>query len=106
MTVPELTDEERQQEIARIEEGFAARAAELIPHGAYECCPKCGAPDAHVSRDWHESGLPPYSAPGIFAPVNTAPCTRGWLDFPFGEHLCRRCRQCGYGWVEATASGD
>jgi ssDNA-binding Zn-finger/Zn-ribbon topoisomerase 1 len=62
-------------------------------------CPKCGRPG--VTTEWHRAG-------GVLAPKKEAgpepPCKsiraletlRGE-----GEHLCRLCPNCGYGWAEA-----
>jgi hypothetical protein len=72
------------------------------------------------------SGLPPYSGPGGRCPKCQVPCAAStqwhWaalalrpqagpapacgelslLDTPVdGEHLCRLCGNCGYGWAEA-----
>lgn len=68
------------------------------------CCPKCGA--GGVQTEYHRLG-------GCWAPDKTcgreSPCkNRSELSAIKGsEHLCRVCRNCGYGWVEACAvNGD
>ena len=64
-------------------------------------CPKCGT--GGVATEYHWAG-------GLWAPKTgkrKAPCE----DHPElarigkGEHLCRIYGNCGYGWVEACASG-
>jgi len=64
-------------------------------------CPKCGA--AGVLTEWHHIG-------GVLGPAKMArrepPCKSypGLAEFGGeGQHLCRLCPNCGYGWVEACA---
>jgi len=66
-------------------------------------CPKCGA--GGVQTEWHGSG-------GVLAPRKMGrrepPCKYEPDLAVFGgegEHLCRLCLNCGYGWVEACAGG-
>jgi hypothetical protein len=68
--------------------------------GPLAVCPKCRTPGA--SMKWHSLG-------GAFAPrkrgeiTSSYPCRRiRDLD----GHLCRVCRNCGYGWVEASADSQ
>lgn len=65
------------------------------------CCPKCGA--AGVQTEYHWAG-------GCWAPDKTcgreSPC-KSHRELERSEHLCRVCKNCGYGWAEACAvSGD
>lgn len=63
-------------------------------------CPKCGAITAEVASTQYHSHLL-QAEPEI-------PC--GELVFTFDsedlegidEHLCRKCRRCGFGWIEAV----
>jgi hypothetical protein len=48
-------------------------------------CPKC---KARVSTHWH-----------VMGGYVSSRCRR----LEIGEHLCRICGNCGYGWVEACA---
>ena len=62
-------------------------------------CPKCGTHDALT--EWHRFG-------GAFAPremTGRRPPFKdsGALSGLGGEHLCRLCGSCGYGWPEACA---
>ena len=65
----------------------------LPPYSGGGQCPKCGCA---VDTTWHECGQPDASLP----------CHRGGVHR--GEHLCRQCPRCKYGWVEATkdATGE
>lgn len=59
----------------------------LLPFsGRNASCRKCGA---SVGAKWHGGGR----NPGF-------PCHL--LSLAAGEHMCRRCPHCGYGWMEAT----
>lgn len=64
-------------------------------------CPKCQALDSVISTAYHDQPMPLDEAPD--------PCTRLVMETPseeledFGEHLCRHCRRCGFGWVEQVA---
>ena len=64
-------------------------AAELLPYsGPLATCPKCRA-GTIVTTIYHRN-------------IGTT-CAFG----PDCEHLCRICKNCGYGWPEACAdSGD
>jgi hypothetical protein len=81
---------------------------ELPWYGSVESCPKCGTnagspaespvePDAstvyHSERQIRELLKPPYP-----------PCTSIPLTTDLGEHLCRTCQVCGFGWCEAVLS--
>lgn len=77
---------------------------DLAPYtgpGGY--CPKCGA--AGVQTEYHWAG-------GCWAPDKTcgreSPCkSHSELSAIEGsEHLCRVCKNCGYGWVEACKGSD
>jgi hypothetical protein len=64
-------------------------------------CPKCGA--GGIQTEWHHAG-------GALAPQKMArrepPCKHRPDLAEFGgqgEHLCRICLNCGYGWAEACA---
>lgn len=64
-------------------------------------CPKCGEYGGRT--EWHWAG-------GVLAPEKMArrepPCKDIEDLASFGgegEHLCRLCPNCGYGWVEACA---
>lgn len=68
-------------------------------------CPKCRS---YVSTEWHWGG-------GIFAPKkggdgaeSSYPChsISDLSEIGEGEHLCRVCQNCGYGWVEACADSE
>ena len=68
------------------------------PGGA---CPKCRV--GGVLTEWHRAG-------GVLGPRQMAqresPCKLRTDLQAFGgkgEHLCRLCRNCNYGWVEACA---
>ena len=64
-------------------------------------CPKCGM--TGVLTEWHWAG-------SVRAPKQMAgrepPCKniRELGEIRAGEHLCRLCRNCGYGWPEALAT--
>ena len=67
-------------------------------------CPKCGG--GGVLTEWHHVG-------GALAPSKMAhrkpPCRHHSDLAKFGgegEHLCRLCTNCGYGWVEGCAASD
>jgi hypothetical protein len=64
--------------------------------GTDAICPKCG--EGQVPVKWHSYGL---STPG-WACANHDPRLR----YPGGEHLCRRCETCGYGWMESCGPGS
>jgi predicted RNA-binding Zn-ribbon protein involved in translation (DUF1610 family) len=64
-------------------------------------CPKCGRPFADT--EYHRAG-------GGFAPEKTGDREPPCKSIPAlqrldgeGEHLCRLCPNCGYGWAEACA---
>jgi hypothetical protein len=79
---------------------MARKAAELPAYsGPNATCPKCKA-GTPVLTIYHYAG-------GVLAPklpggVNP-PCR--WAS-PNDEHLCRVCKNCGYGWPEACADGS
>jgi hypothetical protein len=63
-------------------------------------CPRCGLPGAMT--EWHWAGpLAPQDMAGC-----RPPCA-GHAELAVlggeGEHLCRLCLNCGYGWTEACA---
>lgn len=67
---------------------------DLPMYGSIMMCPKCR----------HDRVRTTYHAHGILS----EPCgTRfGWPDVQnLGEHLCRQCTNCSYGWPEAVAHG-
>jgi hypothetical protein len=71
--------------------------------GILASCPKCGRPGADT--EYHRAG-------GIFAPRKTAGREPPCQNLPAlealggeGEHLCRMCPNCGYGWAEACVAG-
>lgn len=78
----------------------------LPPCGTYPTCPKCGALDVAIFTVYHAEPLRPSSVM-IGTPD---PCTLLVVETPgeelegFGEHLCRRCSRCGFGWSEQVAS--
>jgi hypothetical protein len=78
----------------------AAQPAVLPAYsGPAGACPKCGQPDALTAWHWAGGGLAPQELGGR-APA----CGElGDLVGPGvqGEHLCRLCGTCGYGWAEA-----
>lgn len=59
-------------------------ASDLPPYSGDTTCPKCGSTIREAI--WH--------------PGPTDECQESGLT---GEHMCRPCRHCGYGWAEATA---
>ncbi len=65
-----------------------ASAAELPPFSGQSGCPKCVS--GTVAVVYHA------------APAGGFPCQAPALPMA-GEHLCRVCQRCGYGWCEATA---
>jgi ribosomal protein S27AE len=69
------------------------RTSENLPPFSNTQCPKCGG---GVKTTWHECGQGDPSFP----------CFKGGVHR--GEHLCRQCSRCGYGWLEATndAAGE
>lgn len=67
---------------------------DLPMHGSILCCPKCS--NAKVKTDYHAHG------------VLSEPCgiRFGWPNIQnLGEHLCRTCIRCKYGWPEQVFSG-
>jgi len=68
-------------------------AAELPAYSGWNArCPKCKAGTVVMTI---------YHAPKL-ADGTEAPCR--WAEL-FDEHLCRVCKNCGYGWPEACADG-
>lgn len=85
---------------------------DLPPYGLIVSCPKCGhgASATVVSDDdapsrRNESALTTvYHHKGVL----DQPCgvQFGWPNIQgLGEHLCRKCNRCGYGWAEAVQHG-
>lgn len=73
---------------------------ELPLANSYAECPKCGAVSDGFVTAYHEE---------IQAPSNaTAHCANLRYTLPsqhaeqLGEHLCKRCRTCGFKWMEAV----
>ena len=66
-------------------------------------CPKCGQPGARTRWHWGGGALAPLEPDGS-APACAGP---GIVDeVVTGEHLCRSCPVCGYGWPEScTVAG-
>ena len=67
---------------------------DLPMYGSIVACPKCNGDK--VRTEYHPHG------------VLSEPCgTRfGWPNIQnLGEHLCRKCARCKYGWPEECASG-
>jgi hypothetical protein len=54
-------------------------------------CPKCRYPIVKIT--WHSRG-------GALGGHKGFPCEHRRLP---GEHICRTCARCGYGFIEATA---
>jgi hypothetical protein len=80
----------------------AAVKAPLPPYtGPGVRCPKCGVPCAAATQ-WHWAAL-------AFTPRDQQDPACGELALlgiaVDGEHLCRRCGNCGYGWAEACTAG-
>jgi hypothetical protein len=72
----------------------------LLPHDPQAICPMCSRDE--VSAVYHAAPIMPFHAPG-------QPCSPFAFDnpMPFGAHQCRKCRNCGYGWIESPATeGD
>jgi len=67
-------------------------------------CPKCEA--GGVLTEWHKAGgmLAQKKVAGREAPCRHCRDLAGFGGE--GEHLCRLCANCGYGWVEACAASD
>ena len=73
--------------------------------GLRALCPKCGCSD--VLTEWHSAG-------GVLAHdkkmARREPPCKAYPDLAkfdgSGEHLCRVCAHCRYGWVEACKDGD
>jgi hypothetical protein len=59
-------------------------------------CPKCGTDG--IQTEWHSSSK--WTSGRQNVPCS-APCDD--LSRDEGEHLCRGCGNCGYGWAEACA---
>jgi hypothetical protein len=82
-------------------DGAMTTTAGLAPYsGPGGRCPKCQVPCA-ASTEWYWAAvaLAPREQPRGRAPA----CGElGLLGMPVeGEHLCRLCGNCGYGWAEA-----
>jgi hypothetical protein len=63
-----------------------ASAAELPPFDEDAACPKCAGGTVRVTYHAAPAGGFPCGTPGRAVA---------------GEHLCRACERCGYGWCEA-----
>lgn len=70
--------------------------------GSVTDCPKCAALEAVIRTSYHQEPRP-------LLGQEPDPCAESVMQTPseeledFGEHLCRRCRRCGYGWVEQVS---
>lgn len=77
---------------------------DLPMHGSILSCPKCGGDQR--TDDGKTKGLKTYyHQQGILH----APCGQrfGWPDVQnLGEHLCRVCDKCRYGWPEQVFHGS
>ncbi len=77
---------------------------DLPMHGSILSCPKCGSDQR--TEDGKVKGLRTvYHAKGVLH----SPCGErfGWPDVQnLGEHLCRICERCRYGWPEAVFHGS
>jgi hypothetical protein len=63
--------------------------SELPPFDEDADCPKCRASGVRVIfHSLHMKGFP---------------CMQALATWVLGEHLCRVCPRCGYGWAEAPA---
>jgi len=75
---------------------------QLPSHGSVTSCPKCGASEHGTNA----LTVTYHSEPQLLSRYERVkwPCR---LGRPAGEHLCRRCERCGFGWCEAvvTAAG-
>lgn len=69
--------------------------AELPPFRKAARCDKCGGSD--VSSSFHRAADSGYYCNGIGNSV----CRDTWGVWERPEHLKRRCRRCGYEWLEA-----
>jgi len=77
-------------------------------HGTVIQCPMCGAPVSEwASIEYHPQVIG-YTMPDATCRAlvielirQQVPIAEGevWETF-IGQHLCRKCRRCGYGWVE------
>lgn len=66
-------------------------------------CPKCGQPGARTRWHWAGGALAPPEPDGS-TPACSGPGVTG--EAVTGEHLCRSCPACGYGWPEScTVAG-
>ena len=79
---------------------------DLPMHGSITICPKCGMGPSATATD----ASPSKTFRTIYHPAGVlgGPCgTRfGWPDVQnLGEHLCRVCNKCGWGWPEAVFHG-
>lgn len=66
----------------------------MAPSGVITDCPKCGADEGAIKTEFHDGGR-----------LN-GPCGArfGWPDVQYiGEHVCRSCRRCAFGWPEKVA---
>jgi hypothetical protein len=81
------------------------QSAQVLPpySGPGGACPKCGQPGARTRWHWAGGALAPLEPDGS-APASAGP---GIVDEAVtGEHLCRSCAVCGYGWPEScTVAG-
>lgn len=82
-------DAERRQAVqAATLSAVPASAASLPTLDPDAACPKCAGAVVSVAYHAGMAAGSPCAAPGGAA---------------LGEHLCRGCQRCGYGWPEATA---
>lgn len=74
---------------------------ELLAHGSITACPKCGASEHGVSA----LTVTYHAEPQLTSRYEKVrwPCR---FRRSVGEHLCRQCERCGYGWCEAVVSGS
>jgi hypothetical protein len=66
--------------------------------GPLGSCPKCGSRGAETHYHTAGGGLGLKKIAGQAAPCQRIESLSRLLG---GEHLCRLCGNCGYGWVEA-----
>lgn len=77
---------------------------DLPIHGSIQTCPKCGNGKSEGSTSSVEFIRTTYHPGGVLG----EPCGErfGFPDVQnLGEHLCRRCKRCHYGWPEAVWHG-
>lgn len=82
----------------------------LPSHGTVSQCPMCKAPALDFVSITYHPQVVGYTTPEVTCRAlvidlinQQTPVPLGhdlWETF-IGEHLCRKCRRCGYGWVES-----